>query len=266
LAAAGAVLVRLALGSGSPAAIAASAGALILVLPGLWLAVHAGAFQLRRLKAGRKGTSPWSRDRRWDPSRVRDEESGGGLKILGVGLFLAAFLTPLHLALLDAGAGDLPAFLAWVPWVGLALFDVAALGVTGQGLWLLAKGAAYGRTELRLHGFPFRPGGRVEVTFTGEGALRRVEAFRAELNLVEEDFLPSATGRGRTPVWRSLHHEAVAFELDPSGRALLTFDLPEEAPANDLWGEPPRYWELEIVGSAPGGDYRGLFMLPVYRS
>jgi hypothetical protein len=93
-----------------------------------------------------------------------------------------------------------------------------------------------------------------------------VDELQAELNLVEESFVRSRSERRSTPIWRSLHHDARPFSLNAAGRARLTFDLPDDAPGNDLWAEPPRYWELEVTARATGVDYRGLFMLPVYRA
>ena len=49
------------------------------------------------------------------------------------------------------------------------------------------------------------------------------------------------------------------------GRPLeLRFDLPSHVPGCALSERPPRYWELEVTGQAPGIDYGGSFLVPVY--
>jgi hypothetical protein len=58
--------------------------------------------------------------------------------------------------------------------------------------------------------------------------------------------------------------ETRTVSTDPLGMAHLDFDVPADAPGNQLLDGPARYWELEAKADLPGADYAATFLLPVY--
>lgn len=118
-----------------------------------------------------------------------------------------------------------------------------------------------------LHSFPLSTGQDINVSFVADKHLQN-QPLHAELQCIREYYESSGSGDNRTsrPVFELLYSQAGEFSTDAGGMANLIFHLPPDAVSTDLIGSPPCYWELVITAKVPGIDYRGIFLMPIYKT
>jgi hypothetical protein len=200
----------------------------------------------------------WERDFPWDPAGTRDR---AGRRVANAFLgasFLAVFLVPFNWWAFLSGEGP------WPVKLGIGLFDLILLLVTGNAFYLLAQLLKYGHSRLAFPRFPFFLGERLEVAFSPN----RFAEVRFTLRLVEERYETRRHGKNRTTslVCYELHRDEKTLEPGALvSEVPVEFDLPD-APglANRLDEVPIRYWELVVEAEEPGVDFATTFVLPVY--
>ena len=239
---------------------------LLFALVGLAIVAHGLAGLLRnarvRKRSAERPHEPWYWDHPWDRAGAR--HGGLGLQVKGlVGLLLLAlFLAPFHWFAFESGD--------FGPKLIVGVFDLVLLaGIVGW-LYELGRWLRWGESRLRFGAFPFLLGGPLNVEIEG---LRgdRVRSVTVTLRCVEEAFEMVRRSRSHSTnrvacfqVWADTRTLSPA-ELGASAQGIpLAFALPDLALPTRLRERPPRYWEVDVRGEAPGIDYRARFLVPVY--
>ena len=234
---------------------------LFLILHGLaGIVVKRRAATIRQLRPG----EPWLADHRWDPTRSRSA-GFGRLAHQVVGLaFMAVFLAPFHWWAIAAGGG-------WFVGILVGLFDLILIGALVHIVVQTARHCRHGRVTFRFDDFPFRAGEAVtgRLRLTQVSALDRLEVT---LRCIEEAYEKRGSGDDQRDVvvCYEVHREALIldgpFDVSCLDGVPLVFDLPPDAPGTALLARPPRYWDLEVRGIAPGPDVVAHLLVPVYES
>ncbi len=240
-------------------------------LGSLLYGVHRSLRQRRRLAhlAQRPGET-WYADHDWDPERVRDDNPRRLWKHVVVSVYMAVFLLPFNWWAFLSDQG--PIFVQII----VGFFDlimVFSVGYLGYRAVQLLK---FGRSYVRFGAFPLHLGDTVRLTFGMRSDLRMFDRLRFVLRFVEEVFETRDSGKDRTTtvvayeLW-SHEQDVDATHIGLGGcEAEIAFELPTEGGSGEpeyltnLTDRPPRYWELEVRGDAPGVDYLARFPLPVY--
>lgn len=198
---------------------------------------------------------PWLADHRWERRGGRDEEPAEVGPALGAAAVTALLLVPFNWgAFWSAGR---PLLLQVVT----LLFDLAALGVAGKAVRLIARRLRFGVSRLAFARLPFRPGTTAALLLDGLSPRARAHPLRATLRCVEERY--QAVGRTRRTV--AVPHEVWRAEaVVAPGARRVCFAIPAGVPTTALAARPPRYWELELRAEEPGVDYGARFLVPVY--
>jgi hypothetical protein len=228
---------------------------------------------LRRGTQGSHTSGPaWSRDYRWRHTGIAD---GSRTDLFGPWMMAAAWC------------------LLLAPFVGFVFFPQGEFSLTGDSdvvptpvrvmvgifavvgvllvLTALREMVAYlwhGQRFLHFHTFPFLLGERLEATLRTRHPIG-AERLTATLRCVAERHVWE-TGHGKdrdrsriTTEFEQLYVKTIEIELpdgSDSRRIPIAFDLPADAPATYLSGDPPRYWRVDV--RLPRGFAR--FLVPVY--
>jgi hypothetical protein len=207
---------------------------------------------VRGLLAKRRGGA-----RLWTEDGMHDRAGGRVLSGFFASVFFAVFLVPFNWWAYLSGQG--PFMVKGI----VGLFDLILLLVVGQFLYRIAQFLKYGHSRLHFHGYPFRPGGEVAVTFLPN----RFDELKATWRFVEERFETTGSGKNRTTSLVSYAHFSETETLAPgrtSPEVDLSFTLPDEPEwVTDVTGQPVRYWELVVEADVPGVDFHATFPLPV---
>jgi hypothetical protein len=200
---------------------------------------------------------PWWGDHRWKPAGAREHPFLGAVVNLFFFAFVAAFLAPFHW------------WMSVDPWIPgyfiLGLFDLIFLGIAAGWIYALARALKYGAAWIRYDRFPFFLGETLHVRVGCRRSLDRFDTLTVTVRHVRVRKDPR--GNSTEPV--AYQHWAETLTFDPRGLADPT-ELPVSLalPTGDLgtWlsEEPPRYWEIETKGEAPGIDFKSRFLLPIY--
>jgi hypothetical protein len=219
---------------------------------------------LRNIRKQASGRSPWQYDFPWDRHGTSDDSFKRSFRVLYAVLMISAFLIPLQLLMLRHA--EIPGARIVLYFV-FGLFDLALLAGFGRALYLFIRAVKFGKNRIVFHSFPLSIGEDMGVTFAADRRLRN-QTLHAELQCIREYYEPSGSGDSRSsrPIFELLYSQTGEFTTDGSGVANLTFHLPPDALSTDLVGPPPCYWELEITAKVPGIDYRGIFLMPVYKT
>ncbi len=241
----------------------------LLVILGLFIAIAGGSLawhamkglRLRNLRNQASGRSPWHYDYPWDRQATSDDGFRPAVRVLYAVVMIAAFLAPLQLLMFKQASGE-RVFLSFV----FGLFDIALAAGLGRALYLFVRAFKFGRNRIVFHSFPLLTGQDATVTFVADKRLRN-QALHAELQCICEYYESSGSAQNRSsfPVFELLYSQTSEFRTDSSGISNLTFHVPANAVSTDLIGTQPCYWELEISAKLPGIDYRGIFLMPVYK-
>ena len=201
---------------------------------------------------------PWRSDYPWNPDGIHSRLGARALQsVFGTSLW-CIFLAPFHWWAWMSGEAS---FVVWIVTGGLEFISVFVIwsAVRRVVQWL-----KYGRMHLRFRAFPYRPGGRLELTFSPN----RFDQLKATLRFVEEKIVQSGSGNNRSSriVSSALYEETKELTPGPlQPEVEIRFDLPaNEEWVNDISGTPVRYWELFLEADVPGVDFDASWPLPVY--
>jgi hypothetical protein len=209
--------------------------------------------------------APWEYDRPWRRTGERRTGWEPVVKTAGALALVELFLVPFHFVVF--GGDEAPLIVKAV----IVLFDV----VVTLGLVYVLKRALealrYGATHLCFERFPYPPGARLRVGFGFDRAAPRFDRLTATLRAIEAETQSSGSGEDqtvRTVLYALFEQERVYVEPSampgPGRDVWLEFDVPRDAPGTRLDVTVPIYWELQIRGAAPGVDFEGTYLVPVY--
>jgi hypothetical protein len=211
-----------------------------------------------RMRHERPG-EPWLADWKWN---ARGEGDGTTAKALG-SVFAAAcfgvFLVPFNGWAWFSGAAPFPVKLT------VSVFDLFAFATLGVGVYHIIRRLKYGTSDLRFRRFPFFLGDSFVADFRTSADVRILKAFVFTLRCVLER-TESDGGAGTRVACYEIWGKTWTVE-PPLREALISIPLPKDARYSTRLAEnPPRYWEFEVTGEAPGVDYGATFLVPVYSS
>ena len=240
---------------------------LFMILIGLGLIRSGLADRARTARgqelAARHPDQPWFADRPWDPEGTFAESAWGGGAGVFVMLFILLVMAPfnvLWLYALDPHQDDKTRLLALMVLIPDFFIYLLIQGVTS----FVKDRVRFGRPRLGFELFPFFLGETLEARvaarmFAGQ------EGVMATLRFIEERTMVGHTRGGRRTVTVRTFQLYLARQAFPGAFAgedvPVTFALPLQPPT-ELLRDPPRYWELEIAGSAATSAVR--FIVPVY--
>jgi hypothetical protein len=225
--------------------------------------------QRRRRQARRRDheSEPWLWDYKWDPVKAIDRSRNDWKKMLFAGAAMALLMVPFHLV---AVRGDAPALPMWV--LMLVVFDAAILAIAVSTAYHAARRVKYGRVQVRLARFPYFTGEQVDAVMDGGPWLQRATRITAKLRHVVERIEPRRSGKNkqRVIVAYSTYEDTVNYDTHALQHLDLfnlpiRFQIPADAASTWLGQQAPTYWDLEVLVEAPGVDYKGHFLLPIYR-
>lgn len=203
---------------------------------------------------------PWHWDHDWDVRGMTDRGWEEARRAFVFALMASLILAPGNWAMV--ALGDMP---VWAKAV-IVLFDLMIGYALWRGAYIALRSIKYGRPRLRAQRFPLHPGTSAELVLERGGPLGAIQAFDVTLRCVQERYEKRGSGKNRSQV-------VVSYELWAENRAMpgsaaapleMRFDIPSHLPGCALSERPARYWELEVSGEAPGIDYRGTFLVPIY--
>jgi hypothetical protein len=203
---------------------------------------------------------PWHWDHDWD---VRGMTDRGWEEVRRA--FMFALMASLILAPGNWAMVVLPDMPVWAKAV-IVLFDLMIGYALWRGAYMAMRTIKYGRPRLRAHRFPLHPGMSAELVLERRGPLGAIEAFNVTLRCVQERYEQRGSGKNRSQVvvCYAIWAEQRAVPCANGGPLELRFDIPPDLPGCALSERPARYWELELSGEAPGIDYGGTFLVPIY--
>lgn len=231
---------------------------------GLSLIVHGmrGVMRRRAAAVQRRGfpMQPWHWDHDWDVRGTTDRGWEEARRAVMFAVMASLILAPGNWAMIA-----LPDMPVWAKGV-VALFDLMIAYALWRAAYVALRTTKYGRPRLRAQRFPLHPGGHAELVLERRGPLGSVGTLDVTLRCVQERYEKRGSGENRSQV-------VVCYELWAETRRVqctagapleLRFDIPAHLPGCALGERPPRYWELEVTGEAPGIDYGGSFLVPIY--
>jgi hypothetical protein len=227
-----------------------------LILWSVALRAILAGFRLDRRRR-RHVDDPWLGDRAWNPRGDREHPFSSTFKLLlGLG-FLALFLLPFHWWM----SAD-----PWIPGILiLALFDLFFLGGLAYFLYVVGRSIKYGAAWITYDRFPFFLGETLGVRLGCRGRLDRFDKVTVTLRFIEVKRERHGNSKNRV----CYQHWAEQLVVDPRllGDPLVlpvSMTLPTGDYGTCFSGDPPRYWEIEAKGEAPGIDFLTRFLVPVY--
>ncbi|HEX2501225.1 MAG TPA: hypothetical protein VHO73_07180 [Methylomirabilota bacterium] len=241
----------------------------VFVVLGAWLlAIRIGdglrdarAARLRRTMPG----APWLADHPWDPAGARDETGRRAIAAAALAVTLALFLVPFNWVAFSPRSG----ILIWgriLFVVVTGVFDVLTVIVAGYAAYLGWRRARFGSVFLRFERFPMVLGTSARVWLRVPRAPAECR-LTAALRCIEERYVADGDSSSTLSeqVW------AETLPVDPAWGRIgegwnlpIALRLPLGPYETRLADRPPRYWELEVHGAAPGVDFGAIFLLPVY--
>jgi len=250
-----------------------SAVAGFLILTGGYTATVAAAELVRtvrhahrRLRDGETGP-PWRADHAWDPAGAADETGGEARSFV-----------------LRAGRYGALAVLVWVAGgylergtrVDSRMSTLVGAAICAYGAYFGAKALGrglrrwkYGASTLRFSRFPFFLGesldGRLHVARPLVGCSELVVTLRC----IEERYEEQGGGDNASEktVCYEVYSSAATLDLSrrrESAGLVVNFLLPDLDLPTTLASRPPRYWQVDVRGEAPGIDFAARFLVPVY--
>jgi hypothetical protein len=203
---------------------------------------------------------PWHWDYDWDVRGTTDRGWEEARRAFVFALMASLILAPGNWAMVM-----LPDMPTWAKAV-VVLFDLMIAYALWRGTYMALRTIKYGRPRLRAHRFPLHPGMSAELVLERRGPLGAIEAFDVTLRCVQERYEQRGSGKNRSQVvvCYAIWSEQRTVQCGNAAALELRFDIPPDLPGSALSERPARYWELELSGDAPGIDYGGTFLVPVY--
>jgi len=241
----------------------------VFVVVGTWLLAIKIGDVLRDARARRfrrtMPSSPWLADHPWNPAGAWDETGRQATAGAAVTVILALFLVPFNWVAFSARSGiPLSGRIVFVLVTGA--FDILTAFVAGYSAYLGWRRVRFGPIFLGFERLPCTLGTSTRVWLR----VPRPPAdcrLAATLRCVEERYVTDGDSSSTLSdqVW------ADTPSIEPAwGRSGGSWNLPIELRLplgpyeTRLADRPPRYWELEVHGEAPGVDFDATFLLPVY--
>lgn len=231
---------------------------------GLSFIAHGARGVLRRRAAEAQRRSfpmqPWHWDSDWDVRGTTDRGWEEATRAFGFAVWASLILTPINGTMIMR-----PGIPVWAKGV-VALLDLMIAYALWRAAYVALRTIKYGRPRLRAQRFPLHPGTSAELVLERSGPLGAIQSLDVTLRCVQERYEQRGAGKSRAQV-------VVCYELWAEKRAVqcsagapleLRFAIPSHVPGCALSERPARYWELEVSGEAPGIDYGGTFLVPVY--
>lgn len=252
----------------APAAVPYAIGVTFVVL-GAWLLAlriedglrEGRARRLRRTMAG----APWLADHPWNPAGAWDETGRRAVATAILAGILGTFLVPFNWVAFSPRSGiDLWGRILFV--VVTSAFDILTVVVAGNAVYFGWRRARFGRVFLRFERFPLTLGtsARVWLRVSRPPADCRLAAT---IRCVEERYVSDgdSSSTQSEQVWADSRPIEPAWgRLAGSWNLPIGLQLPLGPYETRLSDRPPRYWELEVHGAAPGVDFGAIFLVPVY--
>jgi hypothetical protein len=252
----------------APAAVPYAIGVTFVVLGAWFLALRIGdglrdarARRLRRTMPG----APWLADHPWNPAGAWDETGGRAVAAAILAVILGIFLVPFNWVAFSPRSGiDVWGRILFVAVTGA--FDVLTAVVAGYAAYFGWRRARFGPVFLRFERVPLMLGtsARVWLRVSRPPADCRLAAT---LRCIEERYVSDSesTATQSEQVWADvLPVEPAWGNVGGSWNLPIGLRLPLGPYETRLADRPPRYWELEVRGEAPGVDFDATFLVPVY--
>ena len=231
---------------------------------GMALVAHGlrGVVRRRAAAAQRRAfpMQPWHWDYDWDVRGSTDRGWEESRRALMFAVMASLILAPGNWAMI--ALDEMP---FWAKGV-VVLFDFMVAYALWRAAYLALRTMKYGRPRLRATRFPLLPGATAELVLERHGALGTVDTLEVTLRCVQERYetRDSGSDRSQTVVSYEVWAETRTVTGEPGRPLELRFDIPSHVPGCALSERPPRYWELHVTGQAPGIDYGGSFVVPIY--
>lgn len=224
----------------------------------VWMRGLRGIFENWRVERTMRANpdEPWWGDHSWKATGAREHPFWGALGGLMFCAFVAAFLAPFHW------------WMSWERWIPgfiiIGVFDLIFLGLAGAWLYGVLRAMKYGAAWIRYERFPFFLGETLDVRLGCRGSLARLDKITVTVRYVRTRKNQESSGQ-----LLAYQHWAETLTIDPRGlqdaRELpIALRLPTGDYGTWISEDPPRYWEVETKGEAPGIDFASRFLLPVY--
>ncbi len=243
---------------------------LVFALPGLMLLFSGikqklGQARIRELQA-RHPDQAWAWDGDWDGKLLMDRGAARlWTSMIGVG-FLSCFAGVFHYV--GFYAERAPSLFLYASLVIDLVFVIAAF-VFVRNLLRLSK---HGRGRIRLSTMPLLPGKPCELQFSLGSDISLFDSIHLDLAFVEEKVIQAGRGnnRSRQLIAETRLRETRDIELRDEAQGIqgsleIVIHLPESSPTTQLTAAPSKSWQLGIHLKTVGLDYKGRFLLPVYR-
>lgn len=207
-------------------------------------------------------TSLYQSDYPWSPNGIsEDMESPIEKTVLGA-IILSGILIPMHIiagSLVSGnGIGRILLFIVF------GLFDLILLAHIQALISFGWQRLHFGKTRVLFNQFPFFVGQTMTVTFEG-GSQLESRRLSATLRCIEEKIRYSSKydTKGQI-VCYEVYADESEFTTDGTGRANISFPLPQHVPNTKLKEDLPTYWELVVKSISRRPKYRRVFLIPVY--
>jgi hypothetical protein len=223
--------------------------------PNTWGLLN-GWRRARRIRA--HAQEPWLVDGAWNPGGARDRPVVDAIGSLMFFAYLALFLAPFHLWMwMDT----------WWPGVAIvALFDLILLAGLGYWAYTVGRSLRYGASWVAYDRFPFFLGQTLRVRLGCRGRLDRFDKLTVTVRFVKVQKAPGSEDK-KDKICKQYWAEHFTFDravLMGATELPISLTLPTGDYATQLSADPPRYWEIEARGEAPGIDFAAQHLLPVY--
>ena len=186
-------------------------------------------------------------------------------KRIVIAMFVGLFMTPFNYFTIAKSA-------PWLVWLFIGLFDLIAVLLFVNVVYLVIRWFKYGRSKVRFRAFPFFLGEMFEVEFVPDRDIRAFESIEFTLRCIQSQTETTRSSNGKSStqtVYYQIWADTYKFDQagDHAGGAALpvTFLLPPEASlSTHMQKGSPQFWELEIKAATPGVDFEAAYLVPVY--
>jgi hypothetical protein len=202
---------------------------------------------------------PWWGDHRWNAAGTRQHPWLAALGGMAPIAYFALFLSPFHW------------WMATDPWIPgyfiLGVFDLILIALLVVWFYGLLRVARYGASWIRFERFPFFLGETLDVRVGCRRGFAGLDKLTVTVRFVETRAESSDNKANLVGIQKWVEHRDIdPRQLADANEVPISVTLPPGGNDRSTWlsENPPRYWELEMKGEAPGVDFEARFLLPVY--
>ena len=206
--------------------------------------------------------SPWLWDYPWSARGSSENKLRQVLTSFVALAVFSAFLAPFNwVAFFSTNTS-----IVWQLIVG-GLDLIIMIGVGGRCVTRVGRYLKFGNGRVNFHSFPFCLGEIMSVSLKNlpwrQPGLTNLTIM---LRCIEEAY--ESRGKETNVVCYQVYADARTVQhsdIQPNGDLQLSWTLPDNKALTSTPSErPARFWELEVVGAAPGFDYNSRYIFPVY--